>query len=104
MPFSRASLKPQPFSIWHLGGVWLTQNGHFCSLGEPKEPPIGSKHSPQFGENGLLSCLEQTQVLDSVENPGLGGENRFDFRQNCSLKSQRTSPSCQAEVILRIAA
>jgi hypothetical protein len=70
----------QQFSIWHLGGVWLTPNGHFCSLGEPKEPSIGSKHPLQFGGNGLLSCLEQIQVLDSVENPGLARENRLDFR------------------------
>jgi hypothetical protein len=72
-------------------------------LGEPKEPSIGSKHSLQFGENGVLSCLEQIQVLDSVENPGLAGENRLDFRQNRSLKGQRMSPSCEAEVIFRIA-
>ncbi len=41
---------------------------------------LWSKHVPQFGENDLLSCLEQIQVLDWVENPGLGGENRLDFR------------------------
>jgi hypothetical protein len=76
----------------------------FRCLGEPKEPSVASKHPLQFGENGPLSCIEQIQVLDSVENPGLAGENRFDFRQNCSLKGQRMSPSCETEVILRIAA
>jgi hypothetical protein len=74
-----------------------------CSLGEPKEPSIGSKHPLQFGGNGLLSCLRQILLLDSVENPGLAGENRLDFRQNCLLKGQRMSPSCEAEVMLRIA-
>jgi hypothetical protein len=87
-----------------LGGLHLTQNGHFCSLREPKEPCIGSKHPLQSGENGLISCLEQIQVLDSVENPGLAGENRPDIRQNCLLKDQRMSLSREAEVILRIAA
>jgi hypothetical protein len=54
--------------------VGLTLNGHSCSLGEAKEPSIGSKHLPQFGENRLLSLLGQIQMLDWVENPGLGGE------------------------------